>query len=125
MNKREPELFAQKIRDEYAQKENEQLDELKKLDRKVKRPAKALAYAVGTVGSLVLGSGMCLAMGVIGNNKVPGIVIGCAGIAMVSGSYPLYKAVLKARKAAYADEILALSDKIMESHKAERKNEQE
>ena len=119
MEHKENKVIAQKIREEYAEKKPGKIDELVALDKQVKRPAKALAYAVGTVGSLVLGSGMCLAMGVIGKRKLPGIIIGCAGIAMVAGTYPMYKAHLKARKAEYADRIIPLSKEVAEEAEVE------
>lgn len=114
MEHKENKVTAQKIREEYTEKKPGKIDELVALDKQVKRPAKALAYAVGTVGSLVLGSGMCLAMGVIGKRKLPGILIGTAGIAMMAGTYPMYKAHLKFRKAKYADRVLRLSAEISE-----------
>ncbi|MBR6779052.1 MAG: dihydropteridine reductase [Clostridia bacterium] len=83
------------------------------LDRKVKTPANIFAYTFGVVGALVLGTGMCLAMKVIGNIMAVGIVIGVLGIAMVSLTYPIYKKILKSRKAKYSKEILELSEKII------------
>lgn len=111
------EIIVKKIRSEYTD-EYSKLDELKDLDREVKRPAQALAYTVGAIGSLILGSGMCLAMGVIGKRKIPGIVIGCAGIATLAGNYHLYKTVLNSRKKAYADRIKELSDEILADESA-------
>ncbi|MBR2621946.1 MAG: hypothetical protein IKC97_06175 [Clostridia bacterium] len=49
----------------------------------------------------------------IANAMVPGIIIGIVGLAMALVNYPIHKAALKSRKSKYADEILALSDKIM------------
>ena len=114
MEHKESKVIAQKIREEYIEKKPGKLDELVALDKEVKRPAKVLAYAVGTVGSLVLGSGMCLAMGVIGKRKLPGVVIGSAGIAMLAGNYHLYQTYLKSRKAEYAERILSLSEAVSE-----------
>lgn len=114
MEQKESKVIAQKIREEYIEKKPGKVDELVALDKEVKRPAKILAYTVGAVGSLVLGSGMCLAMGVIGKRKVPGIVIGSAGIAMLAGNYHLYQTYLKSRKAEYAERILSLSEAVTE-----------
>lgn len=119
MKNKENNVIAQEIREAYIEKAPGKVDELVKLDREVKRPAQALAYAVGTVGSLVMGTGMCLAMGVIGKRKLPGIIIGSAGIAMVAGTYPMNKAHLKARKAQYADRIIALSNEVEEESKTD------
>lgn len=113
MNNTEKDVLVEKIRSDYEEKRYTKMDELKDLDREVKRPVRALAYTVGTVGSLILGSGMCLAMGVIGKRKAPGVVIGCAGIAILAGNYKLYKSVLQARKDAYAGKIMELSDEIL------------
>ena len=113
MTKNEQEFLVQKIRTQYTEKEHTQLDALKKLDSKVKRPANIFAYIFGIAGSLILGTGMCLAMSVIGNNTVLGIIIGLAGILAVSINYPIYKSILNSRKKKYAKQIINLSEKII------------
>ena len=115
MNKNDQQFVARKIRAQYMEKESTDLDALRALDAKVTRPATVFAYVFGTVGALVLGAGMSLAMKVIGNAMLPGIVIGCTGIAMVSCTYTLYKKLLAKRRAKYRDEIHALSEKILAS----------
>ena len=95
MNKNDQEFLVQKIRTQYTEKEHTNLDELKALDRKVKRPANVFAY----VG--------------IGDPMIPGIAIGVAGMLMAIVNYPLYKSILGARRKKYADRIIALSDQIM------------
>ena len=105
------------IKEQYVEKEETKLDQLLRLDRKVKLPAEVFTYSVGVVGALTLGAGMCLAMKVIGAGlsfAMPlGILIGCVGIAAMSVNYFAYKRILKNRKQKYAGEILALSDEIM------------
>ena len=125
MNKNDKEFLVQKIRSEYTEKENTQIDELKALDAKVKRPAVRFAYILGIIGSLVLGTGMTFTMNVIKsgtyfgfitigeNMMIPGIIIGLIGILMMSINYPIYKRRLATRKKKYAYEIIALSDSIM------------
>lgn len=124
MNKNDQEFLVQKIRTQYTEKEHTQLDELKALDKKVKKPANIFAYTFGTIGALVLGTGMSFAMNVIEpgtyfgitiseNMMVPGIIIGLIGILMVSINYPVYKKLLGSRRNKYANDIIALSDKIM------------
>jgi hypothetical protein len=44
---------------------------------------------------------------------VPGIVIGVVGLVMALVNYPLHQKLLGSRKKKYADEILKLSDKII------------
>ncbi len=104
---------VEKIRNQYVGEGENKMLELKKLDKKVKQPAKIFAYIFGSVGSLVLGLGMCLAMKVIGDLMALGIVIGCAGIALVSVNYFIYKAILKSRKSKYADQIIETSNEIL------------
>ena len=124
MNKNDQEFLVQKIRTQYTEKEHTQLDELKALDKKVKKPANIFAYTFGTIGALVLGTGMSFAMNVIEpgtyfgitiseNMMVPGIIVGLIGILMVSINYPVYKKLLGSRRNKYANDIIALSDKIM------------
>lgn len=103
----------EKIRASYAQRPIHALDELKALDKRAKTPASVFAYVFGSIGALVLGTGMCLAMKVIGNAMPLGIAIGCVGIVMTALTYLIYKAVLKKRKAKYAKQIFALSDDLL------------
>lgn len=98
---------------ETAPDHEDKLQRLRRMDRAAKRPAEIFAYAFGTVGTLLLGTGFCLAMKVIGNLMPLGIVLGLAGIAMISATYSLYKIVLRSRKKKYAERILSLSDEIM------------
>ena len=105
---------AEMILAQYQEKEESKLDKLKALDKKVKRPADVFAYAFGTVGALVLGTGMSLAMGVIGNGLTAvGVVVGCVGILAVSTNHLIRNKILKARKEKYAQRIVELSDEIL------------
>lgn len=119
MNKNDQEFLVQKIRTQYTEKEHTQLDELKELDIRVKRPANVLAYIIGIISAIVMGSGMSLVMTDIGatigigNPMAPGIVIGIAGMLIAILNYPIYKGILGMRRKKYADQIIAISDKIM------------
>lgn len=109
-------VYAEKIAEEYAPKKTSKVLALKKLDQKVKKPVNIFAYTFGIVGSLILGTGMSFAMGVIGNNDtismIIGIIVGVVGIAMVSINYPIYKKWLLSRKQKYAFEITELAKEI-------------
>ena len=119
MSNNDQEFLVQKIRTQYTEKQHTELDALKALDAKVKKPANVFAYTYGSVSAVVMGAGMSLVMteigGVIGlaNAMIPGIVIGIVGMGMALSTYPIYKKVLNARKRKYAPEILKLSEKIM------------
>ena len=119
MSNNDQEFLVQKIRTQYTEKQHTELDALKELDAKVKRPANVFAYIYGSVGAVVMGAGMSLVMTEIGamiglaSAMVPGIAIGIVGMGMALSTYPIYKRMLSARKKKYAPEILELSDKIM------------
>ena len=121
MNHNDQEFLVQKIRTQYTEKEHTQLDELKELDDKVKRPANVFAYVFGTISAIIMGAGMSLVMTDIGSMigmespMAPGIVIGVAGMVMAIANYPLYKGILGSRRKKYADKIIALSDKLMKA----------
>ena len=119
MSNNDQEFLVQKIRAQYTEKEHTELDALKALDAKVKKPANVFAYTYGSVSAIIMGTGMSLVMTEIGeilglaNAMVPGILIGIVGMGMALSTYPIYKKMLSARKKKYAPEILKLSEKIM------------
>jgi len=119
MNRNDQQFMAQKIRAQYMEKEFTELDELRRLDAEVKRPANVFSYVFGSIGAVVMGAGMSLVMtelgATIGIEKpmALGIVIGIIGLAMTIANYPVYKAFLGSRKKKYGEKILELSDKIM------------
>ena len=119
MMNNDQEFLVQKIRTQYTEKQHTELDALKELDAKVKRPANTFAYIFGSISAVIMGSGMSLVMTDIGETvgiaepMLPGIVIGIVGMLLAIVNYPMYKGILNARKKKYAPEILTLSDKIM------------
>ena len=60
-------ILAESIAKEYIRKEDSKIVALKKLDAKVKKPAAVFSIIFGTVFVLVAGTGLSLAMQVIGN----------------------------------------------------------
>ncbi len=111
-------VYAEKIAEEYAPKTTSKVMRLKKLDSMVKRPAMIVSLTLGIVGALILGVGMCLAMGKLGAgwefSFYLGIIIGVVGIIMCSVAYPIYSKILKSRRAKYAFEITELAKEITE-----------
>ena len=119
MNQNEKEFLVQKIRTQYTEKEHTQLDALKALDKKVKKPANVFATIFGSINAVIMGCGMSLVMTDIGTvvgiaePMMPGIIIGVVGLIMAILTYPIYKKILNSRKKKYANEIIKLSDSIM------------
>ena len=108
-------IIAENIAKDYAPKDNSKIIALKKLDNKAKLPATVFTYSCGIVSALVFGTGMCLAMKVIGNSMVLGIIIGIIGLAGCSVNYPIYKKMIENGKAKYAYEIVELAREITEN----------
>ena len=116
---KDQEFIVRKIRSQYTEREHTELDALRALDAKVKKPARVFGFTYGSIGAIVMGAGMSLVMTDIGaiiglaNAMVPGIVVGIVGLGMALLTYPVYKKILNSRKKKYAPEILSLSEKIM------------
>lgn len=119
MNKNDQEFLVQKIRTQYTEREHTRLDELKELDRKVKKPANVFSYVFGTISAVIMGCGMSLVMTDIGtmlgmtDAMTPGIVIGVIGLLLAIINYPIHKSMLASRRNKYADRIIALSDELL------------
>lgn len=122
MNRNDKEFIVQKIRAEYTEKEFTSLDKLKNLDKKVKRPVNIFSYIFGSVGAIIMGSGMSLIMTDIGeklniaDTMTIGVIIGIIGMLIVIINYPIYKKLLAGRKDKYAKEIMEISDKIIKEN---------
>ena len=111
-------IIAENIASEYAPKKTSKLVALKKLDRKAKKGALIFGYTFGIICSLILGTGMCFAMGKLGDNSLPmilmGVCIGLIGILGVSINYPIYKKILNKGKIKYGNDIIRLANEIVE-----------
>ena len=116
---KDKEFAVEKIRSQYTQSQHTGLDALKALDAKVKKPANVFGYIYGSIGTIVMGSGMSLVMTDIGTmlgmteTLIPGIAVGIVGLAMSCTTYPIYKKILSSRKKKYAAQILELSEQVM------------
>ena len=94
-------IIAESIAKDYAPKESSKLVALKKLDKKAKLPATIFTYSCGIISALVFGSGMSLAMQVIGSGiggMIIGIIVGILGIIGCCVNYPIYKKMLEKGK---------------------------
>ena len=107
-------IYAESIAKDYAPKDNSKIVALRKLDNRAKLPATIFTYSCGIISSLVFGTGMCLAMKVIGNSMVLGIIVGIIGLIGCGVNYPIYKRMLEKGKAKYAYEIVELARQISE-----------
>ena len=116
MNNEQQRKVTQNIKAQYESKSEKvtKLEQLQRLNAKVHRPADVFAYSFGTVGALILGTGMSIAMEVILPGLMPlGIAIGVVGLGMVALNYFIHKAILTSRKKKYAEQIIKLSDELL------------
>jgi len=115
---KDKEFVVEKIRSQYTEKEHTELDALKTLDAKVKKPANVFGYTYGSIGAIVAGAGMSLVMTDIGSllgmteTLIPGIAVGIVGLVMVLTTYPIFKKILSSRKKKYAGKIMELCNRI-------------
>ena len=107
-------IWAESIAKDYAPKDSSKIVALKKLDNRAKLPAIIFTYSCGIISALIFGTGMCMAMKVIGNSMALGIIIGIIGMIGCGVNYPVYKKMLAKGKAKYAYEIVELAREISE-----------
>ena len=106
------------IRKKYLPREEDKMEQLRKLHAIPTKKAQTASLTVGIIGALIMGTGMSLVMTDIGSGlgsmaMVIGIVIGIAGMLLAALAYPLYNRVLKKQRQQLAPEILRLSAELL------------
>ena len=109
---------VEEIRKKYLPREEDKMEQLRKLHAIPTQKAQAASLAVGIVGTLIMGTGMSLAMTDIGAAlgslaMVLGIFAGVAGMVLAALAYPAYNRVLRKQREKIAPEILRLSDELL------------
>jgi uncharacterized membrane protein YccF (DUF307 family) len=109
---------VENIRKKYLPKEEDKMEQLRKLHNCPTQKAKAWSIAIGVIGTLVLGTGMSLAMtdlaAAMGSlAMLLGILVGVVGLILIALAYPVYNRVLKKERQRIAPQILRLTDELM------------
>ena len=104
---------VKRIREKYLPKEVTKLDQLRALDAAVTKRGNAISIVHGILYSLILGLGMSCCLVWAGVWFVPGILIGCIGLAGVTATYPIYNHIVKQDREKAAPEILRLSEELI------------
>lgn len=101
------------IRNSYMPKtqQTSKLNKLRALDNKVKSIPQAISIACGTIGILIFGLGLALFLE--WQQIVWGIVVGTIGLVPVGIAYPIFSYVSKKLKNKYGDEIIKLSNELL------------
>ena len=113
-----------RIRDKYIEKkdtEEDKMERLRRLDRRVLQKAQAISLVFGVIGTLLLGFGMSLIMTDLASGWglsqgaliAIGVVLGVIGMALAALAYPAYLQVMKKEREKVAPEIIRLSDELM------------
>ena len=104
----------EKIRNKYIPKEESKMDQLIRLDKQAERPGTIASIAMGTIGCLILGIGMCCTL--VWNSSIEifiaGIVVGIAGMVVTGFAYPTYKKITEKERAKIAEQVIALSNEL-------------
>ena len=97
-----------KIREKYTAptEVEDKMTRLRRLDASVTRSARTVALIFGILGSLILGLGMSLCMTDLGasfgiaddTTMLVGIIVGIIGCILASLAYPIYNAIVKAKR---------------------------
>ena len=112
-----------RIREKYTPptKVEDKMARLLRLDASVTNTAQAVALVFGIIGTLILGFGMSLCMTELGEilsshrdmAMAVGIIVGVVGGVLASLAYPIYNAIVKAKRKKLAPEIIRLTDELM------------
>lgn len=104
---------VRKIREKYLPREVTKLDQLRALDAAVTRRGTAVSLVHGILCVLILGLGMSCCLVWADTWFVPGILIGCAGLAGIAATYPIYSRIVKQDREKIGPEILRLSEELI------------
>lgn len=112
-----------KIREKYTlpTEAEDKMSRLRRLDASVTQTAQIVSLIFGVTGALILGVGMSLCISdfaeILGSYKdvamVIGIIVGVVGGVLASLAYPIYNAIVKAKRKKLAPEIIRLTDELM------------
>ena len=100
------------IRSKYLPKEEDKMEQLRRLDRSASKKGAVVSVTLGVIGCLLLGVGMCCTMVWMQNWFIPGVVIGVLGIAAVAVAYPVYNRNTEKEREKLAPQILKLTEEL-------------
>ena len=104
-----------RIKEEYEKKDNNIVDEIKKLDKKAKLPSIIFGFTFGIISSLIMGFGMSIIFkAILPDMQILGYILAVLGIILVSINYPIYKIINNKGKLKYQDKIIELSNIVLE-----------
>lgn len=103
---------AEGIFRQYVSREENKMEQLQKLDNKVKLPGKIVGSILGVIGALVMGAGMSLIM--VWENMTFGLFLSIPGLVVLLLAFLAYHLITGSRKKKYAVQIIRLSNDVMQ-----------
>lgn len=107
---------AEHILRRYISRDEDSATKLLALDAKVKRPGRLAASLVGYTATLVFGAGMSLVL--VWESYAAGIALGILGMTGAAAAYPTYRVITNSRRRRYRDDIMRLTDEILDGRVA-------
>ena len=111
--------IRKKYAEDSARTDESSIERLRRLDASVTKKGTTVSLIVGTLGSMLMGSGMSLVMTDLGAllpgllSLFIGIAVGVVGIVGVALAYPIYKAITKKERERIAPEVLRISEELL------------
>ena len=111
--------IRKKYAEDSAKTDESSIERLRRLDASVTKKGTTVSLIVGTLGSILMGSGMSLVMTDLGAllpgmlSLFIGIAVGVIGIVGVALAYPIYKAITKKERERIAPEVLRISEELL------------
>lgn len=104
---------VESIQDQYRTKtaDEQAYEKIVRLDRKIKNTAQIVALVFGVVGALIFGLGMSMILA--WSIYLWGVVVALLGVPFILLAPILNKLLLKKGKEKYGEEILRLSDELL------------
>ena len=109
---------VEEIRKAYLPKQEDKMEQLRKLHGIPTQKAQAASLAVGVIGALILGTGMSLILTELGAAlgdfaMILGVAVGLAGMILVALAYPVYSKTIQRERKKIAPEILRLTEDLL------------
>lgn len=106
------------IRKKYLPKEEDKMEQLRRLHYSATQKAQAASIALGVIGTLIFGLGLSLCLtelsGFLGGTAMfVGIPVGLVGLVLLALAYPVYNTVLRRERKKIAPEILRLTEDLL------------
>jgi len=108
---------VERIRRKYMPREENKLEQLKRLDLRVQTAGTLESLCLGIVGILVFGIGMCFFLNVFAGAAWLSALFMICGTLLMLPAYPVYHHIASKTKAELTPEILRLSEEIIKSQK--------